>query len=64
MVQYQSQNMTQSAQYCAQCLLEIPSMMHEVESSTSSLGWKIYDKPNLQLPEEYMQRLNLLQGRS
>ncbi|MGN0652170.1 MAG: O-antigen ligase family protein [Gemmiger sp.] len=62
MVLYQSQNMTQSAQYCAQCLMEIPSMMQEVESSTSSLGWKIYDKPNLKLPEEYMQRLNLLQG--
>lgn len=42
-----------SAAYCRERLLEIPDMLEEVLEQTSSLAWRIHDKPELELPEEY-----------
>ena len=33
---------------------EVPGMLENVRSNTSSLAYKIKDKPELDLPEEYM----------
>ena len=33
---------------------EIPEMLRSVKESTSSLGWKIKDQPQLELPDSYM----------
>ena len=43
----------QSAQACAGYLCEIPGMLGRVKSVTSPLAWKLNDKPELELPEEY-----------
>ena len=43
-----------SAQYCIDKIKEVPGMLENVRSNTSSLAYKIKDKPELDLPEEYM----------
>ena len=50
----------QSAQYCVEKCFEIENEMKNVESATSSLGRKINDQPDMELPEEYVQFLNEL----
>ena len=50
----------QSAAYCRERLLEIPDMLEEVLKQTSALAWRIHDKPELELPEEYMEMLEEL----
>lgn len=40
-----------SAEICRQKLLEIPKRMDAVLAQTSSLGWRIHDKPQLTLPD-------------
>ena len=57
---YESNGDSYSADYCAMALLDIPEMLREVEESTDSIGWKIYDKPDLTLPVEYQEKLNTL----
>lgn len=42
-----------SAEQCQNCLLEIPGMLEAVLEETDSLAYKINDKPELELPEEY-----------
>lgn len=43
----------ESAEFCRQRLMEIPDMLQEVSDGTDELAWKIRDKPDLALPEEY-----------
>ena len=50
----------ESADYCREKLLEIPDMLEKVKEGTSSLGWKIKDQPELELPKEYKEQLSLL----
>lgn len=40
------------AEQCRSKLKELPVIMQAVEDSSSSLAWKINDKPNVTLPEE------------
>ena len=50
-----------SAEVCRQKLLIIPQMMEDVLASTSERAWRITDKPDLVLPDEYRQILQILQ---
>lgn len=49
-----------SADYCRERLLEIPDMLEEVLEQTSPLAWRIHDKPELELPAEYLMALSEL----
>lgn len=48
-----------SAEYCRERLMEIPDMLDEVRRGTDKLAWKINDKPELVLPDEYQEVLAL-----
>lgn len=52
-----------SALYCRQKLLEIPDMLKEVLEGTDKLAFRIHDKPELELPEEYKEVLESLESR-
>ena len=56
---YEQINDPYSAQYCREHLLAIPDMLEQVESRTDPLAQKLDDKPELTLPDEYMQELAL-----
>ena len=43
-----------SAEICRQKLLDIPKHMEAVLEQTSPLGWRIHDKPQLTLPDDYI----------
>ncbi len=45
---YTQSGMSESAQYCRQCLLEIPTLLEQVEEKTSPLAWRIADQPELE----------------
>lgn len=49
-----------SAEVCRQKLLSIPEQMEAVLADTSPRAWKITDKPDLSLPEEYTAFLSTL----
>ena len=57
---YQNAGMTKSASYCRKRLLEIPDMLEEVKETTSSLGWMIYDKPELELTKRMQSVIRLV----
>lgn len=46
-----------SAEYCRQQLLEIPGLMADVIDKTDDIAWRINDKPELILPDEYQEIL-------
>ena len=50
---YENVNDKQSARVCKRELVELNDRLEEMKDRTSTLGWKIYDKPQLDLPEEY-----------
>lgn len=54
---YEQAGDEESAEFCRQKLLEIPDMMEEVLDETDELAYKIKDKPDLALPEEYQEML-------
>ena len=45
---------TKSAEYCQKEMVWVSEKLQEVKDNTSELGWKIYDKPQLNLPAEYV----------
>ena len=49
-----------SALYCRKKLLEIPDMLKEVLEGTDALAFRIHDKPELELPEEYKKAVESL----
>ena len=49
-----------SAEYCRQCLLQIPEMLQDALDGTSALGRRIADRPALELPAEYAAALEAL----
>lgn len=51
----------ESAEYCRKKLLTIPDRLQSVLEGTSSLGWKIADQPELELPAEYLAALEALE---
>ncbi len=54
---YEENGDDESAAYCLQCLREIPEMLSDVKRGTDELAWKIADRPELDLPDEYMEIL-------
>ncbi len=58
---YLQDGMTESAAYCRELLLEIPALLAETEAGTSEPGRRIYDKPELELSEEYREIVEALQ---
>lgn len=61
---YQDAEMTSSADYCRERLLEIPDMLELVKDSSSPIAWEIYDKPQLDLTEEMQAALEELEDLS
>ena len=59
---YSSMGDNNSAAVCIERLKEIPVMMEEVLEGTDKLAWKIKDKPELTLPEEYLDALEDIRG--
>lgn len=57
---YQEAGDIDSAAYCAETAVNIPLRLEAVKEQTSSLGWKVQDKPELDLPEEYKEVIDLL----
>lgn len=53
---YEEHGMTESAEYCVKYLLSVPGMLEDVKERTSSLAWKITDKPQLE-PTEVMKQI-------
>ncbi|MCR5617307.1 MAG: O-antigen ligase family protein [Clostridiales bacterium] len=51
---------TESAKYCTDKIKEVPQRLEEVKNGTSSLAYKIKDKPELDLPQEYVDIINTL----
>ncbi len=51
----------ESAAYCMERALRIPQQLDTVKKATDSLGWRIQDKPELDLPESYQSYLNEIQ---
>lgn len=45
---------TKSAEYCQKQMVWVDEKLQAVKDNTSDLGWKIYDKPQLELPAEYV----------
>lgn len=56
---YSEKGDVNSAQVCIQCMLEIPEMIEDVLDNTDSLAYKIVDKPELELPGEYLNILKI-----
>jgi tetratricopeptide (TPR) repeat protein len=50
---YENVNDKQSARVCKRELIDISDRLAETKEKTSSLAWKIQNKPELDLPEEY-----------
>lgn len=57
---YSSMEDANSIGICMKRLKEIPEMMEEVLEKTDKYAWRIKDKPDLVLPEEYWDVLNTL----
>lgn len=49
---YMAYGYEESAEYCSQCITDVPEMIRILSSTTSTLAWKITDKPELELSEE------------
>lgn len=57
---YQEAGDMDSAAYCVETVVSIPFRLEDVREQTSSLGWKLQDKPELDLPKEYKEGIDLL----
>ena len=51
----------ESAAYCLQEALGIPEQLNNVKEGTDAIGWKIQDKPELELPQQYQAALDEIQ---
>ena len=54
---YTENNDLNSAEVCRERMIEIPDMLQNVLDKTDPLAYRIQDKPELELPEEYEQIL-------
>lgn len=57
---YQQAGESRSAAYCLKEALNIPVWMDEVIIQTDSLAWKLTDKPELALSEEYQSYVDII----
>lgn len=51
----------ESAEECIKCIRAIPDMIEMVLDESDPLAYKINDKPELELPDEYQEILNIFQ---
>lgn len=51
--EYINNNDVESAKICLDRMKEVPDILSEVEKQTSDIAWKIKDKPDLTMPDEY-----------
>lgn len=51
-----------SARVCKKKLISVKEKADATKEKTSSLGWKIYDKPQLDLPEEYLKAIEVCEA--
>ena len=58
---YLENNDSRSADICRKHLLKIPGMIEGVLSETSSLAYRIQDRPEMKLPKEYVEILHTLE---
>ena len=58
---YLQAGMSDSAEICRQEIISVPEMLAQVESNTDPLAWKIADRPQLTLLEEYRIRIAQMQ---
>ncbi len=54
---YESAGDNYSADFCKKKLVSVKEKAEETKEKTSFLGWKIYDKPELDLPENYIKAI-------
>ena len=54
---YQSMGDAESERVCAEILRSIPQRLAQVRQKTDPIAWKLKHLPELELPEEYLQRL-------
>lgn len=58
--QYTETGQRENAALCIEEARRIPAYLAEVEAGTSALAWRIADRPQLELPPAYTDRLNAL----
>lgn len=51
-----------SAQVCREKILAVPDMLKQLEEETDALAWKITDKPQFELPDDYQMLIAELSG--
>ena len=61
MTLYRNQGDMASAEICRQKILEIPEMIQQVLEETDPQAWNVKHKPELELPQEYLDMLEQLQ---
>ena len=57
---YEDTKQHENAQLCIEEAKQIPQYLSDVRNGTSALAWKIADVPQLELPQEYIDRLAAL----
>lgn len=61
---YHNHNDDEQTEYYIERILEIPGRLEEMKARTSGLGWKIKDRPELELPDEIEEYILELQRRN
>ncbi len=60
---YHNHNDDEQTEYYIERILEIPGRLEEMKARTSGLGWKIKERPELELPDEIEEYILELQRR-
>lgn len=58
--QYNRSGQPENARLCIEEAKRVPLYLTDVQANTSTLAWRIADKPQLELPQEYLDRLAAL----
>ncbi len=59
---YERAGQHENALLCMEEAKQVPQYLSDTRSGTSALAWKIADVPQLELPQEYLDRLAALKG--
>ena len=57
---YERAGQHENAQLCIEEAKKVPQYLSDTQGETSALAWKIADVPQLELPQEYINKLALL----
>lgn len=60
---YMEEGDEESAKVCADEILKINTCLQELESETDSLAYRLADKPQLEMPEEYYDYCGIIEGK-